>query len=93
MLYNTKAWKRVVFCSSTQVCEAWSTANEFKPHPHPRDFIAGRLKAALLFWFYGDVRCGVLLFIVILFPRDISGEIWDLVSEGFPTYFCSDGTR
>ena len=23
------------------------------------NFIAGRLKAALLFWFYGDFRCGV----------------------------------
>ena len=27
--------------------------------------IAGRLKAALLFWFFGDFRCGVLLFLVI----------------------------
>ena len=29
-------------------------------------FIAGRPKAAVLFWFFGDLRCGVLLFIVIL---------------------------
>ena len=29
------------------------------------DFIAGRPKAALLFWFFGDFRCGVSLFIVI----------------------------
>ena len=29
-------------------------------------FIAGRPKAALLFWCLGDFRCGVLLFIVIL---------------------------
>ena len=28
--------------------------------------IAGRPKAALLFWFFGDFRCGVLLFMVIL---------------------------
>ena len=34
--------------------------------PPPRNFIAGRPKAALLFWFFGDFRCGVLLFIVIL---------------------------
>ena len=31
----------------------------------PSNFIAGRPKAALLFWFFGDFRCGVL-FIVIL---------------------------
>ena len=29
-------------------------------------FIAGRPKAALLFWFFGGFRCGVPLFIVIL---------------------------
>ena len=27
-------------------------------------FIAGRPKAALLLWFFGDFRCGVLLFVV-----------------------------
>ena len=27
--------------------------------------IAGRLKAALQFWFVGDFRCGALLFMVI----------------------------
>ena len=27
--------------------------------------IASRPKAALLFWFFGDFRCGVSLFIVI----------------------------
>ena len=26
-------------------------------------FIAGRSKAALLFWFFCDFRCGVLLFL------------------------------
>ena len=30
------------------------------------NFIAGRPKAALLFWFFSDLRCGVLLFMVIL---------------------------
>ena len=33
--------------------------------PPPVIFIAGRLKAALLFWFFGDFRCGALLFMVI----------------------------
>ena len=32
----------------------------------PSFYITGRPKAALLFWFFGDLRCGVLLFIVIL---------------------------
>ena len=27
--------------------------------------VAGRPKAALLFWFFGDFRCGALLFMVI----------------------------
>ena len=31
----------------------------------PVIFNAGRPKAALLFWFFGDFRCGVSLFIVI----------------------------
>ena len=35
------------------------------PPPLPVIFIAGRLKAALLFWFFGDFRCGALLFMVI----------------------------
>ena len=37
------------------------------PHrpSHPSNFIAGRPKAALLFWFFGEFRCGVPLFIVI----------------------------
>ena len=47
-----------------RVCDhGWSTENLLKP---PSNFIAGRPKAALLFWFFGDFRCGVLLFIVIL---------------------------
>ena len=32
----------------------------------PSNFIACRPKAALLFWFFGDFRCGGLLFMVIL---------------------------
>ena len=32
----------------------------------PSNFIAGRPKAALLFGFFGDFRCGVPLFIIIL---------------------------
>ena len=34
------------------------------PSP-PVIFIAGRPKAALLFWFFGDFKCGALLFMVI----------------------------
>ena len=34
--------------------------------PTPSDFIAGPPKAALLFWLYGKLRCGMLLFMVIL---------------------------
>ena len=43
--------------------EGLSTANKLKPLSN---FTAGRPKAALLFWFFGDFRCGVLLFLVIL---------------------------
>ena len=32
----------------------------------PRNFIAGRPKTDLLFWFFGDFRCDALLFMVIL---------------------------
>ena len=43
-------------------------ANFRSPPPPPPPlviFIAGRPKAALLFWFFGDFRCGALLFMVI----------------------------
>ena len=33
--------------------------------PLSSNFVAGRPKAALLFWFFGDFSCGVSLFIVI----------------------------
>ena len=36
--------------------EGWSTANSLTL---PSNFIAGRLNAALLFWFFGGFRCGV----------------------------------
>ena len=39
------------------------TACLLKP---PSNFIAGRPKAALLFWFFGGFRCGVPLFIIML---------------------------
>ena len=32
----------------------------------PVIFIAGRPKAAFLFWFFGDFKCGALLFMAIL---------------------------
>ena len=32
----------------------------------PSNFMVGRPKAALLFWFFGGFRCGVPLFIVML---------------------------
>ena len=32
---------------------------------YPVILIAGRPKAALLLWFFGDFRCGALLFVVI----------------------------
>ena len=40
-------------------------------------FIAGRPKAALLFWFFGDFRCGALLFMVI--PLYINIKIGKIV--------------
>ena len=36
-----------------------------KAPPPPVNFIAGRPRAAFLFWFFGDFRCGALLFMVI----------------------------
>ena len=46
--------------------EGWSTANKLKPPPPHSNLIAGRPQAALLFWFFGDFRCGALLYMVIL---------------------------
>ena len=42
--------------------EGWSAAGWFGP---PVVFVAGRPRAALLFWFFGDFRCGALLSMVI----------------------------
>ena len=46
--------------------EGWSTANFLTAPLPPSNFIAGCHRAAHLFWLFGDCRCGVLLFIVIL---------------------------
>ena len=43
--------------------EGWSTAGWLKPSSN---CIAGRPGAALLFWFFGEFRCGALLFMIIL---------------------------
>ena len=40
----------------------WLPTRDFNP---PVIFIAGCPKVALLFWFFGDFRCGALLFMVI----------------------------
>ena len=57
-------------------CFIWRTKAELRARvgrpqtssspPPPSNFIAGRPKAALLFWFFGAFRCGVPLFIVML---------------------------
>ena len=44
--------------------EGWSAANYWSPQVF--SLLAVRTKAALLFWFFGDFRCGALLFMVIL---------------------------
>ena len=33
----------------------------------PSKFIAGRLKAALLLWFFGEFSCGVLIWLFLLY--------------------------
>ena len=43
--------------------DGWSIANEFKL---PSNYFAVRPKMALLFWFFDDFSCGVLLFMVVL---------------------------
>ena len=63
-----------------KICNAFCRSSEFFgyanylvlylfPFPkmtYPSNFIADRPKAALQFWFFGDFRCGALLFMVIL---------------------------
>ena len=38
-------------------------------------YIAGRPKAALLFWFFNNFRCSLLLFIVLLVIYEYKKEI------------------
>ena len=40
----------------------WSAAGWLRP---PVVYVAGRPRAALLFWFFGDFRCGAWLVMVI----------------------------
>ena len=47
--------------------EGWSTA--------PSNFIAGRPKAALLFWFSGGFRCRALLLLSLLYMNIEIGKI------------------
>ena len=46
--------------------EGWSTANLLKTPLLTGNFIAGCLKAALLFWFFSDFRCGMPLFLLYI---------------------------
>ena len=63
----------VATCPSIHSCFIWRTKAELRARvgrpqtssSPPVIFIAGRPKAALLFWFFGDFRCGALLFMVI----------------------------
>ena len=51
-----------------RICSPREQILSFKSSPQRGGrwaFIAGRPKASLLFWFFGDFRCGALLFMVI----------------------------
>ena len=52
------------YCSDSNIFEGLELPQTSSSPPVI--FIAGRPKAALLFWFFGDFRCGALLFMVIL---------------------------
>ena len=52
------------FCCSKLFCLV--SRGRTEPPPPPRNFIPGRPKAALLFLFFGNFRCGVPLLIVII---------------------------
>ena len=43
--------------------EGWSTENWLKL---PSNFVSGRPTAALLYWFFGDFKCGVPLFLLYI---------------------------
>ena len=50
----------------TKQLSVWGTKAELRARVgRPVIFIAGRPRAALLFWFFGDFRCGALIFMVI----------------------------
>ena len=40
----------------------------------PSNFIVGRLKAALLFWFFDGFRCGLCIFIIL--DGRLLGLLW-----------------
>ena len=50
-------------CNAAVKCYRLSFDENLKPSSN---FIAGRPKVALLFWFFGGFRCGVPLFIAML---------------------------
>ena len=62
VLYSFCFFLFVVFVSGEPGQKQGRGLVEFKP---PVIFIAGTPKAALLLWFFGDFRCGALLFVVI----------------------------
>ena len=65
-LGTKKCEQQVIKCLRNQSrtkSKGWSTANKQKP---PSNYIAGRPKAALLFWLFSDFRSGVLLFVALL---------------------------
>ena len=57
-------WKNIPCLKTTLEARARVGRPQTSSSP-PVIFIAGRPKAALLFWFFGDFRCGALLFMVI----------------------------
>ena len=59
----TRNRKPKIFESSIYVQTVWNIKSLGLP---PSNFIAGRPKAALLFWFLGGFRCGEWLCFVVL---------------------------
>ena len=58
-------WKLKFLPGQGKVIEFCGWPGKFRKD-FPSNFIAGRPKAALPFWFFGGFRCGVPLFIVML---------------------------
>ena len=52
----------------------------------PSNFIAGRPKTALLFWFFSDFGCGMPLFIVILVIYKYKNRLVWLVVLGLTAF-------